>query len=101
MVKVDASRIDLAREFREKPYGRHSDELQRILNLFRSAPLPGNFCIVCIKPHQEWALGRFGTTSREPVKFLGPVFKSLEEAEWAVFKMRWFEHTDQSLEASP
>ena len=51
MYKVDPSRTDLALEFKSKPYGRHSDALQRILNLFRSDPLPGNYCLVCTKPH--------------------------------------------------
>lgn len=98
MYKVDPSRIDLALEFRSRPFGRHSDELQRILNLFRSDPLPGDYCLVCTKPHQEWALARFGKTSREPVDLLGPTFGSLAEAEWAVFKLRWRRNTGQPLE---
>lgn len=96
--KVDPSRTDLALEFKRRPYGRHSDELQRVLNLFRSDPLPGNYCVVCTKPHREWALARFRQTSREPVDLLGPTFGSLAEAEWAVFKLRWQTHTGQALE---
>lgn len=98
MYKVDPSRTDLAQEFKSKPYGRHSDALQRILNLFRSDPLPGNYCLVCTKPHRQWALARFRQTSREPVDLLGPVFGSLEAAEWAVFKLRWQRHTGRALE---
>ena len=98
MYRVDPSRTDLAREFKARPYGRHSDELQRILNLFRSAPLAGNYCVVCTRPHREWALARFRQTSREPVDLLGPTFASLAEAEWAVFKLRWQHHTGQALE---
>ncbi len=98
MYKVDRSRTDLALEFKSKPFGRHSAELQRILNLFRSDPLPGNYCLVCTKPHGQWALARFRQTSREPVDLLGPVFSSLEAAEWAVFKLRWQRHTGQALE---
>lgn len=98
MFKADAGRTDLALEFKAKPYGRHSDELQRILNFFRSDPVAGNYCVVCTKPHQEWALARFRQTSREPVDLLGPVFASLEAAEWAVFKIRWQHHTGQALE---
>lgn len=96
--KVDPTRIDLALEFRAKPYGRHSDELQRVLNLFRSDPLPGNYCVVCVKPHREWALARFRQTSREPVDYLGPVYTSLEQAEWEVFKLRWRRHTGRALD---
>jgi len=98
MYKVDPARIDLALEFKSRPFGRHSDELQRILNLFRSDPLPGNYCLVCTRPHVEWALARFRQTSREPVDLLGPTFSSLGEAEWEVFKLRWRRHTGQALE---
>lgn len=95
---VDPDRIDLALEFKAKPYGRHSAELQRILNLFRSDPLPGNYCVVCTKPHRAWALARFRATSREPVDLLGPVFTSLERAEWEVFKLRWQRRTGRALD---
>lgn len=98
MFKVDPSRVDLAHEFKARPYGRHSDELQRILNLFRSDPVAHNYCVVCTKPHEQWALARFRATSREPVDLLGPVFSSLADAEWAVFKLRWHRHTGQALE---
>ena len=98
MYTVDPSRTDLALEFKSRPFGRHSDDLQRMLNLFRSDPLPGNYCLVCTKPHREWALARFGQSSREPVDLLGPTFGSLAEAEWAVFKLRWQRHTGQKLE---
>src|SRR5437867_705679 len=98
MYTVDPSRTDLALEFKSRPFGRHGDELQRILNLFRSDPLPGNYCLVCTKPHREWALAKFGQSSRDPVDLLGPTFGSLAEAEWAVFKLRWQRHTGQTLE---
>jgi len=35
---LDPARTDLALEFKARPFGRHSAELQRVLNLFRSAP---------------------------------------------------------------
>ena len=36
-------RLDLAEEFRRNPYGRHSGELQHILNLFRTGPFAGKY----------------------------------------------------------
>jgi len=72
--------------------------LQRILNLFRSAPVPGNYCLVVTKPHREWTLARFGATLREDVTLIGPSFTSLEAAEWHVFKLRWEHHTGRTLE---
>jgi hypothetical protein len=97
MYKVDPSRTDLALEFKAQPFGRHSAELQRILNLFRSAPLPGNWCLVCRKPHAEWVLARFGRSARDPVTIVGPVFTSLASAEWHVFKLRWRQHTGEEI----
>ena len=98
MLHVDPTRTDLALEFRRVPYGRHSADLQRILNFFRSQPLPGNYCLVCFKPHREWVLARFGATSRERPTVVGPSFTSLADAEWHVFKSRWHDHTGQVLE---
>ena len=98
MMKVDPTRLDLAREYKARPYGRHSDALQRIVNMFRADQLPGTSCVVCTKPYREWALARFGKDSRSPVELLGPVYASMEEAEWEVFKLRWEKHTGQRLE---
>ena len=89
---LDPARTDLALEFKARPFGRHSAELQRVLNLFRSAPLARNWCLVCLKPHAEWTLARFGDSARDPVEILGPVFTSLAAAEWHVFKLRWKQH---------
>jgi hypothetical protein len=97
MYKVDPSRTDLALEFKAQPFGRHSAELQRVLNLFRSAPLSGNWCLVCRKRHAEWVLARFGESARDPVTIVGPVFTSLSSAEWHVFKLRWRQHTGKEL----
>ena len=97
MYKLDPIRTDLALEFKARPFGRHSAELQRVLNLFRSAPLSGNWCLVCRKPHEEWVLARFGKSARDPVTILGPVFTSLAAAEWHVFKLRWRHYTGEEL----
>ena len=68
-----------------------------MLNLFRSGPLARNWCLVCLKPHAEWTLARFGDSPRDPVEILGPVFTSLAAAEWHVFKLRWKDLTGQDL----
>jgi hypothetical protein len=97
MYQLDPTRIDLALEFKGRPYGRHSAELQRVLNLFRSTPPARNWCLVCRKPHAEWVLARFGATPRDPVEMLGPVFTSMAEAEWHVFKLRWKQFCGEEL----
>jgi len=97
MPDIDPTRTDLAREFRRVPYGRHSPELQRILNLMRSRPLAGNYCVVCRVPHREWVLARFRETSREAPEVIGPSFSRLADAEWHVFKLRWRDITGEEL----
>lgn len=92
-------RLELAEEFRRNPHGRHSGELQRILNLFRTGPCAGKY--VLIRESRTWPLqlklARFGATPHDPLTFTGEVFSSYAEAEWAVFRLRWKDHSGQDL----
>jgi hypothetical protein len=36
-----------------------------------------------------WRLGTFGNTPADPITPTGHVFKSVREAEWVVFRLRW------------
>jgi len=97
MYEIDPDRVDLAREFRGRIYGRHSGELQRVLNRMRGGDNAGR--LVLIKTGAEaWALARMGARPGDPVTPLpGYVFHSMEEAEWTVFKLRWKELTGRDL----
>jgi hypothetical protein len=99
MYQLDPTRIDLAEEFRRNPMGRHSGDLQRLINLFRSGPFAGKY--VLIRESRTWPvrlrLARFGDTAQDPLVFTGNEFSSYEDAEWAVFKLRWKDHTGQDL----
>lgn len=99
MYQIDPGRLDLAEEFHRNPYGRHSGELQRILNLFRTGPLSGKY--VLIRESRTWPLklklARLGATPHDPISFTGEEFSSYAEAEWAVFKLRWKKYTGQDL----
>jgi hypothetical protein len=95
--RVDPSRVDLAREFKANIYGRHSGDLQRILNLFRSESQERQYVLIREARHGPWALALFDVRSQDTPHRLGPVFASWEEAEWAVFKLRWKHHTGQDL----
>lgn len=99
MYQVDPTRLDLAEEFRRNPAGRHSGELQRILNLFRTGPFAGKY--VLIRESRSWPLkiklACFGATPHDPFTYTGDAFSSYAEAEWAVFKLRWKDHTGQDL----
>ncbi len=98
MYAIDPERLDLAREFKAHIYGRHSGELQRVLNRMRGGGNAGRYVIVCTRRHREWALARMGARAGDPLEPVpGPVFASKTEAEWAVFKRRWHELTGREL----
>ncbi|MCZ6720353.1 MAG: ABC transporter permease [Alphaproteobacteria bacterium] len=85
-------------EYRRNPVGHHSPGLRRILTLFRGAPMPGKHVLVCVKPHEEWVLGQVADEPGKPVKILkNKVFHDLKDAEWAVFKIRWKQHTGEDI----
>lgn len=90
--------IALAREFRSKPFGHHSPELQRVLGIFRGEEMAGKFVLICIEAHRKWMLGKLsGVRGTEIETFKDQVFTSLEEAEWHVFKIRWKAHFGEEL----
>ncbi len=87
---VDATRTDLAAEFKAKPRGPHSDDLRRVLHRMRTGALDGKHILINRVPYQEWVLAQLtGRRGEPPIIHHNKVFTSLEEAEWAVFKMRW------------
>ena len=98
MFKIDPSRHDLALEFRRKPFGEHSADLQAVLNAMRSIPVAGKHLLVMTKPHREWTLARMEGDPPRPSLMSEHVFDSLEEAEWFVFRLRWEAMTGQPLQ---
>ena len=98
MYAIDPERLDLAREFKARIYGRHSGELQRVLNRMRGGANAGRYVIICTKRHREWVLARMGPRAGDAIEPVpGRIFRSEEEAEWAVFKLRWHELTGREL----
>ena len=98
MYAIDPERLDLAREFRAQPFGRHSAELQRVLNRMRGGSNPDRYVLICTKAHREWVLGRLGPYRGAPIKRVSDeLFTSHAEAEWAVFRRRWKELTGREL----
>ena len=97
--KIDPRRDrEVVDEFRQNPIGHHSPNLQRVLNALRSGPLKGKYVLVCTKPFEEWVLALHPGERRKPIEILREHrFTSKEEAEWAVFRMRWKEHTGEDL----
>ncbi len=97
MYEIDPSRTDLAQEFKRKPFGRHSAELQRVLNRMRSEPLEGHYVLLRDGRFGPWKLAQLGRRPQDPITSTGLVFQDRLEAEWAVFKLRWKRITGQDL----
>ena len=97
MDKLSADRIELAREFRDHPYGVHSPELKAALDQLRLVHPNGKLILVCTRPGREWTLAELrGEPLRAHLRE-DMMFTSLEDAEWAVFKLRWRILTGEEL----
>ena len=97
MYRFDKSRLDLAREFKAKPWGEHSPDLQYLLNLMRR-PGPEPFHVLLIdKAGERWTLATLEPGGRSPPRPTNVVFTDLREAEWYVFKLRWAKLAGEEL----
>jgi N,N-dimethylformamidase len=97
--EIDPSRTDLALEFKQRPFGPHSPELQAVLNVMRSSRHCQNLLLVCTRPHAEWMLAEKQPDGLPPRLFPEQAFTSLEAAEWHAFRLRWQAVTGQALRA--
>ena len=89
MYRIDPARTDLAAEFRERPFGEHSAELQALLIFMRRRENSGDFVVVCTKPHREWVLAVKQPDGAPPTLLENERFGSLEDVERRVFAIRW------------
>jgi len=95
MFQIDPSRVDLAREFKSRPYGEHSPDLQYVLNVMRRPSADEFHVLVMTKPHEQWTLARMRPGAVAPPALTNIVFTSSQEAEWHVFRLRWKALTGQ------
>ncbi|MES1152475.1 MAG: hypothetical protein ABUL54_11300 [Dongia sp.] len=95
MYRIDPTRADLAREFKERPMGAHSAELEKVLLIMRWGVVRGKSLIICTKPEREWRLGKMGPRRGTPVSEYGPTYTRHNDAVWACFRARWKEATGQ------
>ena len=87
---IDPSRTDLAREFMANPMGPHSVALQRIVTRMRDTEAAGRYVLVTRVPYKEWVLAQLsGRRGVDLTLNEDQVFTSIEDAERAVFKLRW------------
>ena len=95
---IDATRTDLAREFMANPMGPHGAALQRIVTRMRDTESAGRYVLVTSVPYQEWVLGTLSAKRGTDVTLIeDQVFRSIEDAERAVFKLRWEAITGEPL----
>ena len=87
----------LIKEFKENPVGHHSPSLQKLLNVLRGAPMEDKYCLLVNEPNQEWTLAKTTGKPGEPIKTSKRRFKSLNAAEWFVFRERWKLITGETL----
>jgi len=85
---IDPRRLDLAAEFRARPFGRHTPELQALLDIMRRAENCQDLILVSVAPSQ-WVLGERQPDGKPPRLFAAEVFDSREGGEWAAFRRRW------------
>ena len=88
MIKIDPARTDLAREFRDNPFGPHSPELRRLLLIFRNGSARSK---PVIATHGDgFCLAQVGPKRGDPIEFYSDrIFPSYREALWGVFQARW------------
>ncbi len=80
----------LAAEFKRTPLGHHSAELQKLLRVFRTLPTAGKHALLRVDHRRAWVLVQFNGRKGEPLTVhRDRVFTDWNEAEWAVFKLRW------------
>jgi N,N-dimethylformamidase len=99
MHKIDASRLDLARQFRDQPFGPHGTELQKVLKILRWDPIDDR--LIAVQPQRggRWQLARSTGRKGSPIEiFEGPGFATPADAQWAIFRARWQRHTGQPLQ---
>lgn len=96
MYRIDPTRADLAREYKEKPLGPHGAELQKVLLILRWGGVRGKTVILCTKADREWRLAKMGPRRGTPIQELGPSYATYLEASWACFRARWQEATGQA-----
>jgi hypothetical protein len=98
MYRIDPQRKDLAREFRAKPFGTHSPELQTVLNIIRRPENCQSLVAIVVKPHEQWLLARSRPGTTKPELVSNTIYNRLEDLEWAAFKMRWEAITGEKLD---
>jgi len=86
-------------EMRANPIAVHSPGLQRLLNVMRLYRGGDQVILVARREFHDYVIGLMPPNREDPIVLEDDqVFKTREEAEWALFCRRWFEHTGETIE---
>ena len=66
----------------------HSEDLQRVIDKLRRAPMAGKYVRVCMEPHKDYRIGVASGVRGKPVKILPKSFPSEDACEHGVFLKR-------------
>jgi len=93
-----ATRERLIAEHRANPIGQpghagkagvqHSDDLARVLDKLRRAPMAGKYVRICVEPHADYRIGVCAGVRGKPVKQLSGSYPSEDACEHAIFVKR-------------
>ncbi len=95
----EATKQRLIEEHKNNPIGKpgkagkagvgHSDDLIRVIDKLRRAPMAGKYVRICLKPHEEYCIGVTSGKRGAPVEILrDEVFPSEEACEHGIFLKR-------------
>jgi hypothetical protein len=94
---IDPERLDLAAEYKARPFGRHSPALQALLDVMYRAENCQNLLLVGIDGGR-WVLGERRPGRQPPRLFLEEAYDSPEAGQWGAFRRRWRALTGRELE---
>ncbi len=98
-IRIDPTDLGPVREFLAHPIGHHSAALDAILSVLRSGPIGNKLCVICVEPHRAWVIGTLSDErGRAPIVTDNRVFRCIEDAERAIFKLRWSAETGVTLD---
>lgn len=94
---VDPARMDLVAEFRRSPLGPHSEELVHLLWNLRAQTPNGRYVLERVGRDRWRALHLIGGRRPRREQVPEPPYETREDAEWAIFRLRWRDHTGIAL----
>lgn len=94
----EQSKARLIAEHRGNPIGmpgkagkagvQHSDELARVIDKLRRAPMAGKYVRICVTAHRDYRIGVASGVRGKPVQLLAGSYPSEDACEHAIFVKR-------------